>query len=63
VAWRRLLVARDGRRTRAITYTRPLNVDDTRRSSSDRLEDVRRESRFFHTPPAFDARVNSNSFE
>jgi len=58
-----VFAARDGRRTRAIAILDRRNVvDDTRRSSSNR-PDIRRESRFFHTLPAVDARVNFNSFE
>ena len=57
VARRRLLIAGDGRHTRAITYrhTRPSKCWwHTRRTST---PDICRESRFFHTEPAFDAPV------
>jgi len=29
----------------------------------DQIDQIRRESQFFHTPPAFDAAINYNSFE
>ena len=57
VARRRLLIAGDGRHTRAIIYrrTRPSKCWwHTRRTST---PDICRESRFFHTEPAFDAPV------
>ena len=37
------------------------NVDDTRRSSSDR-PDIHRNLRFFHTPPVFDAGDDLNTY-
>jgi len=54
---------RDERKFAELSVTLPLYLCINLVYPSMAKPDIRRESRFFHTPPVFDAAVNFNSFE